>query len=155
MRVQEGLVQFCYLRAYGKYPAVGHGVPGVCGKVHKNLCQLIGIGHDDQLLRKESCNKLHVLTYQPGEHLLRGPDHVVNVHGFGLHLLLAAKGQQALDQLDGPLGRCQYLVGICPRGVSLLELQLKDVAIADNGREYVVEVMGNTAGQLPDGLHLL
>ncbi len=80
---------------------------------------------------------------------------VAQVQQFGAQVLLARKRQQLADQTGGAVG---VLVDLHQIGIVLIALivpQQQQVAMARDRGQQVVEIMGDTPGQLADCLHLL
>ena len=81
-------------------------------------------------------------------------DHVGQLQHLGPQRLLAGKGQQLPGQARGPIAVVLDLLDIVIVAVARSMAEQHQVAMADDRRQDIVEVMGHTAGQLSDGLHL-
>ena len=65
------------------------------------------------------------------------------------------EGQQALGERRAALGTLQRAVDQ-PRGPRIVgDVLAQQVEVAQHGHQQVVEVVGDPAGELADGLHLL
>src|SRR3972149_3999483 len=68
----------------------------------------------------------------------------------------ARQRHEALDQIRTPACRADDVPEFLRLlGVPLAQRELEELGVGQNAREDVVEVMGDPAGQLPHGLHLL
>jgi hypothetical protein len=85
--------------------------------------------------------------------------HVVEVDHPALQLLLAREGQQLLSQCGGPLDRRARHGQIANHPVAihfrLAHGAVDHLHVAPHDLQQVVEVVGDTPGQLPQGLHFL
>ena len=72
-----------------------------------------------------------------------------------LEHLTSAERQQLAGQAGGPLARVADLLDVSPDRIVGAELLQDQIAVAQDAGEQVVEVVGDPARQLPDGLHLL
>ena len=79
---------------------------------------------------------------------------LVEIEHLRLQDLLAAEGQQLLGQRRGAFAGPPHLLDVGARGMPGLEFLEHEVAVAEDGREQVVEVVGDAAGQASDGFHL-
>ena len=132
-----------------------HGVAGVDRQVHDDLLELAGVGaHAAEVLAQRD-RQPHVLADEAAEHLLHLLDDVVEVADAGLDHLLAAEGEELAGERRGALRGLADLVepavvlcaGPSSRG--------RELAVAEDHAQEVVEVVGDAAGELPDRLHLL
>ena len=69
--------------------------------------------------------------------------------------LLAREGEQLAHQPRRPVGVLLDVHDVLERRVRWAVVGQKKFRKTDNSRQYVVEIMGNSACQLTDGLHLL
>ena len=98
---------------------------------------------------------LDVLADEASQHARHPVHDVVEIEDLGNERLFAAEGQELPGQRGGPLGRLPDLLRPCPRGDPGASPLEEDVAVAEDDREEVVEVVGHAAGQAADRLHLL
>ena len=103
----------------------------------------------------EPGDQLDVLTDQPLQHRLELADQLVQIDHPRLDDLLAAERQKLLGERRRVLARPANLLDMGPDGVLIGQLVENQLAVAVDGGEQVVEVVGNTACQPADGLHLL
>ena len=89
------------------------------------------------------------------EQLERFHDDDLNVHRFAIAKAAAAESENALDQHLCALGRVHDVVQIAAQGALFRRLLQGELAVAQDGAEDVVEVVGDAAGQRADRLHLL
>ena len=82
-------------------------------------------------------------------------DEVVEVGVFGLHGLAAAEGEQLADECGGAPGGLDDLVEALAGGCGGGQFFEGDAGVSLNGLKEVVEIVGDAAGQLADGLHFL
>ena len=74
----------------------------------------------------------------------------------GLQVLLPREGEQALGQRGAPLGPLDRAVDQARRPAAASRQALaQQLEVAEHGRQQVVEVVRDAAGELADRLHLL
>ena len=116
---------------------------GVAVNVHVTVVQLFlqpDIGGDDK-----------------PDHLQRVPDDHIQVHGLegGGVRLLAAERQNLLHDFLGPGSRLVNLRNVLKILALSAQLFLQKLRVSQNGRQKIVELVGNAAGQRADGGQLL
>jgi hypothetical protein len=95
------------------------------------------------------------LSDEPPQHPFQIVHADVQVEVDGLGGLLAAEGQEPPGELRGPFRRgLDLLDGFCDLG-PFPGVAAQLLSVAQDHREQVVEVVGDAAGQLAHGLHLL
>src|SRR5580700_10057779 len=67
----------------------------------------------------------------------------------------AAEAQNAIDERASALRGMHDVVEITPQGTACCSVLLRELAVADDGTQDVVEVMRDATGQRADRLHLL
>ena len=135
-------------------PAVRHRVARVDRQVHDHLLDLPAIrphhaepgrGHDPE------CD---VLAQHSTEHGAHAGQHLVEIEHRQVSHLLAAEHQELARELGGPLARPldlrELVVGLAGRNG---REQL--LAVAQDHRQQIVEVVGDAAGEAAHGLELL
>ena len=131
-----------------------HRVPGVDGQIHDDLLDLAGVGLRVPESRAEDGDEGDVFSDQAPEHLAHLRDHGIQVQHHRIQHLLAAEGEELTRQVGRPqcrllddLGRCTLRI----RGVQVIQEELRST---HDHHEEIVEVVGDPAGQVPDGFHL-
>ncbi len=137
--------------ANGQSASGGHGVAAIDHQVHDGLFELTGVRLDGGQLRVERCRQIDVFADQPTDHLFEIADQAVQVQLDRGQDLLAAEGQQLPRQIAGALARPVDIHEDRILGVGIEP----DFTQAEDNREQIVEVVGDAAGQLPYGVHLL
>ena len=121
-------------------------------KVQQRVLQLSGIGHRRQQVVARPDHDLQGLAQGAEQQLFHMARQLQHVDRSGAQRLPAREGQQPVGQV-GPAfrgaddGLRQGVVAPFPVG--------KQLGIAADDGEDVVEIMGHAAGQLADGIHLL
>ena len=92
---------------------------------------------------------------QPPQHLFHIEDDRVEVQNFGFQNLLAAEGQELTGQRSGALPRFLDLQAFLVQGIVRRQALLENLAVADDHTQQIIEVMGDPAGELPNGFHFL
>ena len=135
--------------------AIGHGLAGVVGELDQHLLHL-GRVRDDRIdVGRRTREHLDALTGHPAEARQAAGHQLIEVeHARGQHLP-AAECQQLAGEARGAVGRPLDLVQVLPRHVGEPRLLLQQGHVADDAREQVVEVVGDAAGELTDGLRPL
>jgi hypothetical protein len=136
-------------------PAARHRVARVEGEIHHDLLQLTGIGLRRAEPRVEVGHELDLRAEQPAEHPLELGDHLVDVDDLRLEHLAAAEGEQLSGQPGGTLSRALHLEHVLAHRGAVVELRERELAVAHDRRQQVVEVVGDAAREPPDRLHLL
>src|SRR5262245_54457670 len=102
---------------------------------------------------------MHGLAKNALQELAKAGYELVDVQRLRIEGLAACKGEQSLRQGGRALGAGQR-VAQEPRllrrnDLSLIHIALRNLDIADDDRQQIVEVVRNTAGKLADGFELL
>ena len=140
---------------HGQPTALGHGVTGVDGKVHQNLFHLARVGLHRHERGVNAGDPLNVLTNHPGQHFLYIADRFIQVEHCRLQDLFAAEGEQLLSERGGAIGSALDLLDAVAGLVVETRGSQQQLAMSHDDAEDVVEVVGDTARQAPDGFHLL
>ena len=93
----------------------------------------------------------------PAQQILQRHHQRVGIDGFRNQRLAPRKRQQAMGQRRGAVGRRHRRVDVARDilGPPLIEPGLHQIQRSDDSGQQIVEVVGDAAGQLPDGFHLL
>ena len=151
----RGLVKG-HILSLDRDPAVsGQGIARVQHQVHDHLFYLARIGLHPSQLRFWAGDQLHVLTDQAAQHWLQVGHHLIEVQHAGLGYLPAAEEQQLARQRGRPPAGGEDLLDLVIVGVIGGHPAGQELAVANDGREQVVEVVGHPTGQQPEGLHPL
>ncbi len=148
------LVEFDVGGLDGEIAAFRHRVPRVDRQVHDDLFELTRVGVDAVEGRIERRHQPDVLADQALQQGLGARDDLVEFEHLWLQDLLAAEGQQLLRQRRRAFTGPPHLLDVGARGVPGFEFLEHQVAVPQNGREQVVEVVRDTARQSSDGFHL-
>ena len=141
-------------------PLLREGVPGVDDQVDQNLLKPGRIDLHRGEGNREPGLKGDVLPDDVSEHLQNVRHHLVDVENLAPGLLLAAEDQQLSDEADGPLSgfvdgpdvAADPLQGLRIFAGTPLQSQL---GLSHDHRENVVEIVGDSSGQPPQGIELL
>ncbi len=145
---------FCTRRDRQRSP-VRHGVARVHGQVQERHLQLVGVGHCGGEVRLDVQLDRHPRPHRARQQVLHAPDQSGHVNGLRLKGLPPREGEQALNQGLGALGGLERPIDH-PLGPSIGDPSaLEHVQAADDWHQEVVEVVGDAAGQLTHGVHLL
>ncbi len=82
-------------------------------------------------------------------------DQTRQLHGLAFLLALAAEGENLLHQVFGPAPRDADLLQVIPYWGGRRNTTQRQLCIAEDGAQDIVEVMGNPPGEGTDGLQLL
>ena len=149
------LVEIDRRRLDGQLAALRHGVTGVHRQVHDDLFDLARIDFHMPKVRVENGFQVHVLPDQAPEHVLGAPDNAVEVQHLDFHHVFTTEGQELASQRSGPLPGLVNCLQRVVRGVARSKVRQEHFAGPRDDGQQIVEIMGDTARQLPDGLHLL
>ncbi len=137
-----------------RLPPSRHRVPGVDRQVHDHLLELSRVGVDAIERRIQSGHQPDVLADQALQQRFSASHDLIEVQHLRLQDLLAAEREQLLGQRRGAFTGPPHLLDVGARGMPGFEFLEHQVAVAEDGREQVVEVVRDAAGQAADGLHL-
>ncbi|MNL06838.1 hypothetical protein D3C87_1274870 [compost metagenome] len=137
--------------------ALGQRIAGVDHQVEHGAFELDRVDQGDRRFRGQFQFQGDALADGAHQQFLERTHMLVDVHGPGVEGLLTREGEQAMSQGGGAHGRTQgrfgvelNLVGARGRDAFLDQLQA-----GDDAGEQIVEVMGDAARQLAQGIHLL
>ena len=101
-------------------------------------------------------NQLDLLSEQRAEHGRQVLHDLAHVQDTWLHDLLVAEGQQLPCQGGGEGRGCLDLIDVLAQvGLVGPDLASREIAVAGDRLQDVVEVVRDPAGETPDGFHLL
>jgi hypothetical protein len=138
-----------------RVPASGHGIPCVQHQVHDDLLDLSAVGLDAPQRRPEIEHDRHVVADQALEHHPHVGDDGVEVDQRRRDDLLAAEGQQLAGQARGARAGFLNLGNVRPAVIFALAVGEQQLAEPQNHGQEIVEIMGDTARELSDGVQLL
>ena len=136
-------------------PALRHGVARVDGEIEDGRFELRRIDERHRLARHVSTLSSTISPMVRATSGAMPRDQFVDLHFARLQRLLAGEGQHLAGEVGALARRADRFVsalGACGRRVQLAFEQLE---IADDDGEQIVEVVGEAAGELADGFHLL
>ncbi len=142
-------------RREGERAAIGHGVAGIEGQVEQGIFKLAGV--DDGLGQVLSQHGVHLDGFAKGapQQVGHPPHQLVQVDRFRLQGLAPREGQQAVDKGRPPVHRDQRPLYQGPQLRPLGESFIQQLEVAQDDRQQVVKVVGNSTRQLPYRFHLL
>ena len=132
-----------------------HRVARVHAEVEQGLVELGRIDRDGAILVGGEGDELEIRAEHAPEHRMRRRDDAVQVDGLAGACLLAAEREQPLGQVAGPLGGDADLGELVPQLRVVAGARERELAVAGDRDEQVVEVVGDPACELADGLELL
>ena len=150
-----GVVHIDVARLNDQAAAVRHRVAGVDGTVHQHLLELTGVANDRPQGGVQPRVDRDVFADGAREHTKDVGHHLVEIEGGGMQHLLPAEGQQLPREPCRAIRRSPDLEQLAVYRLVPADLIENQVAVADDGREHVVEVVGDAARESADGLHLL
>ena len=96
-----------------------------------------------------------VFADEPLQQPFHPSDDRIDVDRLEVDDLFAAEGEKAVREVGGPFGRAEDLLHVGAKGIVRRQLHQEQVAVADDRRQDIVEVVGDAAGELAHGLHFL
>ena len=132
-----------------------HRVACVHCQVDDDLLELAGVGAQPAKIRRELDHQVDVLADQAAQHLLDVREHVVHIEDGGLQHLAPAEREQLAGEAGGRLSGARDLPHMGAQLLIVPNLPRHHLGVAENRREQVVEIMGDAAGELTDGIHLV
>ena len=137
------------------FPALGHGIAGIYHEIHQHLLELALVGPDRMQARIVGKRKRDLLPHQTIEQMGEIGKRLAQIQHLGAQVLLAGKGEQLTDETGRPIGILMDLHQIGIIHVVLIVAQQKEIAVAGNRCQQIVEIMRHSPGKLADRLHLL
>ena len=132
-----------------------HGVACIQRQIQNDLIQLPGIHlHVPRLFGLPGYD-LDVGRNQPSQHLDQIGHGGIYVQHFGLQHLLAAEGQHLPCEHGGARARFTDILNVPAPAVSRIEVGDRQVAVAQDDGEQIIEIVRHPARQAPYRLQLL
>ena len=138
-----------------KAAALRHRIAGIHHQVHDHLLDLREVRPGDTQLRLEPETNMDPRIQHPLQHSHRAGHHLVQIQRYGPEHLPSAEGQQLLGELGSALRGVLDLQDILMDRGPCGERVEDEFHVAHDRREQVVEVVGDAARELSDGLELL
>src|SRR5438128_2237138 len=101
------------------------------------------------------CHKIDLLAKQAAQHFVHVSDDSVEIQHAGLKDLFAAEGQELARQRSRAGGSLLDLFCVQVEAFGGRKLFQEQVGVANDSGEDVVEIVGDAAGELANGLDLL
>ena len=136
-------------------PAARHRVARVEDQVHQDLLQLSGVGADGVEPGRQLRHQFDAFADQPAEHLAHPDDQCVEIDRRRMEHLFAAERQQLPGQGGRALARLDHFDHVGAARIVRGERVDDEVREAEDRGQQIVEVVGDAAGELADGLHFL
>ena len=136
-------------------PAGRHRIARVDREVDENLLHRRRIDRHLTQIGRERGDQLDILADQPAQQFLDLRHQRVEVDHLRLQHLPPAERQQLPGQRRGAIARRLNFQQIQAQRILLRDLVEHQVAVAEDRREQVVEVVRDPAGELTDRFHLL
>jgi hypothetical protein len=136
-------------------PSLRHRVACVDRKVEDELFDFAGVGFDGLQPRIEHDVDMDVLADKAAEHLLELGDRFVHIEHPGTVRFLAAEREELPREPARPIARFPdfvEIIGDLPIRTQTLEEQ---IAVTENRRQEIVEIVRDAAGKPADRFHFL
>nr|GFA06095.1 hypothetical protein [Tanacetum cinerariifolium] len=140
-----------------QHAAIGHRVARVEHQIEQGALELIGVGFGGPQFRVQAHVQADALVDAAVQQFAHGVDQVIHQHRLGVQRLSTRKRQQTVGQGGCAIGRTHAqidqaveVVQTSPGYASPEQFQA-----ADDAGQHVVEVVGDTAGELAHRFHLL
>ena len=143
-----------------QFAAVGHRIAGIDGEIEDRGFELGGIDFDRPDTAGADDFERHVFAERTAEKIGKPVEQPVDVDRGRIERLLPGERQQPFGQGRGALGAVHRIADALGefqvrRIGPGFEQALRRLQIADDDGEQVVEIMGDAAGQVADGIELL
>ncbi len=135
--------------------AARHRVARVHGQIEHHLLDLTRVDHQPSQPFVQVEPNLHVLAQQASHHFGQAAQNLIQIHHSRLEQLLATESQQLLRQRRGALTGPVDLEHVGARRRRFRHRVEQQEAVAEDDRQQVVEIVGDTPGEPADRLHLL
>ena len=135
--------------------AFAHGIARVGREVEQDLLELIGVRQDLRRRRSRIDRQLHGGRQARPDQAGGLGEHLGRLDRPALRLMAAAEGEEAFHQIARPpRGTQDGFVELLGRAIVGIGQQ-RQLGVADDRRQEVVELVGHSAGQRADRLPLL
>ena len=135
--------------------AVRHRVPGIHREIQDHLVELGRVDAHLADTGRGTDAEVDPFAEQAPKHRGDRKDRRARVENARREDLSAREGEQLTRELGGPIRRGDDLVEVRSIVDQIgRQMVAHELGVAADGRQHVVEVMGNATGQLADGLHL-
>ena len=134
-----------------------HRIAGIDREIEDRVLELGGIGERRAKLRRQFDRKPDLFAQRSDQQFFHAPDQLVYIHRLGIERLTPGERQQPVGEAGGAIGRSDRAVHE-PLDVFVapgVDTALQDLHRADDGRQHVVEVVRDAAGELADRFHFL
>jgi transposase len=132
-----------------------HRIARVDHKVHDYLLELPFVGPDRQKIGIVIERQPDFFSDEPVQEMGQIRERVAQIKHLGAQILLAGKRQKLAHQSGRAIGILMDLDQIGIVLILAVMAEKKQIAVARNHGKKIVEIMGNPASELADGLHLL
>ena len=151
---QAVLVEEELVRGDRQAAPLRHGIARIHREVEQRILELAAVDHGDQPAVRQSGVDRHILAQDPAQQRNEVAHQLVEVHGHGPQRLQPGKGQQPLRQLAAAQHGLLRMIEKLDSRLAGRQGLAQKLEIPMGHRQQIVEVMGNAAGQLADGLDL-
>ena len=135
--------------------AAGHRVARVEREVDHRLLDLSRIPEHRQRPARQLGLDLDVCAEQPRQQPRDRGDRLVEIEHARLEQLFAAERQQLTRHRSGAFGGAPNLLDVGPRRMIRRHLAERELGVAGDRRQRIVEIVGDAARQPPNRFHLL
>ena len=151
----KSIIEFEDLRGNGEGAAPRHGIPGVRGKIHQHLFELVTVGKDRYRPFGQVGLALDILPDNPADEFFHMRNHAVEIQFALIDYLFSAEEQQILGEVRGLQTGLDDDVDIFPVGIIFLHRFEGEFSVTENCRKDIIEIMGYAAGKGAYRFHLL
>ncbi len=148
--VEEGVADF-----YGQLTGAGHRVTGVDREIEDGVFELARIDGSIPQTAGDDRFDFNRLADRPAQKIVHSGKKLAEMHHLRLKRLAAAKRQQLACELSAAADTRERIGDPALRLLVSYDIFCQEIDVAGNDLQQVVEVVGDTAGQLADRLHLL
>ena len=132
-----------------------HRVICVVQDVEKDLLQLMGVANHVRQALVEMLHNVNAVAVEIiGAQLDRAAQDRIQLERVALRRHLAGEAQQILHDLLGPLRLLQNHTQIFVRRLRQIRILHQKIGKAEDGRERIIDFMGDAGNQLANGGHL-
>src|SRR5262249_20455820 len=132
---------------------VRHSIARVDHQVQDNLFDLAGVGLYRANVSSDDCLHLHSLGQKPAQELVEIQYDAVEVNDFRLQDLLAAEGQQLVNERRSAFGSITDVLQVAPKPSVLYATIHSHFHVSFDDRKQIIEIVRDAAGQSPNGFH--
>jgi hypothetical protein len=113
------------------------------------------VGLDCAKVGRSHCHQFNIFAEQSAQHAIEFDYQIIEIQSYRHYHLTPGEGQKLFCQIAGAVSRSPDFPDVLSCLIGLRLIHKSQLSISSNGGQEIVEIVGDTACQLHDGLHFL